>query len=203
MSSGYRPQRGGVFPEIPELMVRGRFGLLDPERLRTEIATQLEAFVGLFGTLPDFFDGHQHSHLFPQVRDALLDVVKQRAPSAWVRQCGRVATLSTPFWDYKTRMLNTLSRTFRTRAAQFGIATNPAFAGAYDFGSAREADFARLFPDFLTELPARSVVMVHPGFVDAELERLDPLTTQRARELAYLAGDQFPAAMAAEGLALA
>ena len=31
--------------------------------------------------------------------------------------------------------------------------------------------------------------MCHPGFVDAELERLDPLTTQREREYAYLAGD--------------
>ena len=38
--------------------------------------------------------------------------------------------------------------------------------------------------------------MCHPGFVDAELERLDPLTTLREREYAYLAGDAFPAAAA-------
>ena len=38
--------------------------------------------------------------------------------------------------------------------------------------------------------------MCHPGFVDAELERLDPLTTQREREYAYLAGDAFPACCA-------
>ena len=37
--------------------------------------------------------------------------------------------------------------------------------------------------------------MCHPGFVDAELERLDPLTKQREREYAYLAGDDFPAVL--------
>ena len=45
--------------------------------------------------------------------------------------------------------------------------------------------------------------MCHPGFVDAELERLDPLTTQREREYAYFAGDAFPAVLRAHGVALA
>ena len=35
-----------------------------------------------------------------------------------------------------------------------GIATNPAFAGTYDFAAQTDADFARLFPGFLGELPA-------------------------------------------------
>ena len=34
--------------------------------------------------------------------------------------------------------------------------------------------------------------MCHPGHVDDELKRLDPLTTVREREYAYLAGDGFP-----------
>ena len=33
--------------------------------------------------------------------------------------------------------------------------------------------------------------MCHPGFVDAELQRLDPLTTLREQEYAYFAGDDF------------
>jgi hypothetical protein len=45
--------------------------------------------------------------------------------------------------------------------------------------------------------------MCHPGFVDDELRRLDPLTTLREREYAYLASDGLPAALAAKGLALA
>ena len=34
-----------------------------------------------------------------------------------------------------------------------------------------------------------------PGHVDAELERLDPLTTVREREYAYLSSAAFPAAL--------
>jgi predicted glycoside hydrolase/deacetylase ChbG (UPF0249 family) len=44
--------------------------------------------------------------------------------------------------------------------------------------------------------------MCHPGFVDAELRRLDPLTTLREREYAFLASDAFPAVLAAQRLAL-
>jgi predicted glycoside hydrolase/deacetylase ChbG (UPF0249 family) len=45
--------------------------------------------------------------------------------------------------------------------------------------------------------------MCHPGFVDAELQRLDPLTTLREKEYAYLAGDRFPELLAAHGMTLA
>lgn len=203
MSTGYGPTRGGVFLDIPETMVRAQLHLLDRRRLAAEIAAQLRAFIGQFGQAPDFVDGHQHAHLFPQVREALLDVVAELAPRAWVRQCGSVPTRERPIWDYKTRILDGLSGKFRALADARGIRTNPAFAGAYDFASERNADFGRLFPDFLQDLPAQSVVMCHPGFVDAELERLDPLTTQREREFAYFAGDVFPGVLRAHGLALA
>jgi hypothetical protein len=45
--------------------------------------------------------------------------------------------------------------------------------------------------------------MCHPGFVDAELQRLDPLTTLREKEYTFFAGDGFPAMLAAHGVALA
>jgi predicted glycoside hydrolase/deacetylase ChbG (UPF0249 family) len=94
-----------------------------------------------------------------------------------------------------------LSRAFRRRAQAFDRRTNPAFAGAYDFDA--QPDFAALFPRFLDRLPAQSVVMCHPGFVDTELTRLDKLTTQREREYAFLAGDAFPGVLAQKGVTLA
>jgi hypothetical protein len=39
--------------------------------------------------------------------------------------------------------------------------------------------------------------------VDAELQRLDPLTTLREREYAFLAGESFPDLMASRGVTLA
>ena len=66
---------------------------------------------------------------------------------------------------------------------------NPAFAGTYAFRD--EVDFPALFPTFLEGLPPGGLVMCHPGFVDDELRRLDPLTDLREQEYAYFSGDAF------------
>ena len=203
LSPGFRPVRGGAFLPLRDMLVRGTLRLLSRDRLAIEIATQLKAFVTAFGRAPDFIDGHQHVHLFPQVREPLLELVKEIAPQAWVRQCGRVPALSRGLSDRKALLLDALSRTFRARAAASGIVTNPAFAGTYDFNTATADDFARRFPGFLRGLPPQSVVMCHPGFVDAELERLDPLTALRESEYAYFADRGFPDVLRANGVALA
>jgi predicted glycoside hydrolase/deacetylase ChbG (UPF0249 family) len=161
----------------------------------------LRAFVAAFGRAPDFIDGHQHVQLFPQIREALLGVIAESAPNVWVRQCGRIVPPLRRFGDRKALLLDWLSRRFRRLANKHGARTNAAFAGTYEFQA--DADYARLFPSFLDGLPDGSVVMCHPGVVDAELERLDPLTTLRAREYAYLKGDAFPDVLATHGIALA
>jgi hypothetical protein len=172
----------------------------DCDALAAEIASQVEKFSRLFGRAPDFIDGHQHVHLLPQIRDAVLQVAKKTVPHAWLRQCGRAAPFTARFADRKGLLLDILSRKFRRRAAALGLRTNPAFAGTYEF--ADDADFPALFPRFVDRLPDGGVVMCHPGFVDAELQRLDPLTTLREREYAFLAGDSFPAMLAAHGVTL-
>ncbi len=202
LSTGFRPLRGREFLPLSEMLLRGTLRMLAPDRLAIEIATQLKAFVTAFGRAPDFIDGHQHVHLFPQVREPLLEMVKEVAPRAWVRQCGRAAS-SWRFADRKALLLDALSRSFRARAAEAGIRTNPAFAGAYDFTRASEQEFIRRFPAFLKGLPPQSVVMCHPGFVDAELERLDSLTRQREREYAYFASEDFPDVLRRNGVELA
>jgi len=80
------------------------------------------------------------------------------------------------------------------------VRTNPAFAGTYTFRD--QADFATTFPHFLDGLPDGSVVMCHPGFVDSELQKLDPLTTLREQEYAFLVQDAFPGLLARHGVAL-
>ena len=199
MTPGYAPLRDGTFLPLEGMLLAAFLQRLDRERLTMEIATQLKAFMMAFGRAPDFFDGHQHVHLFPQVREAFLSVVKEMAPQAWIRQCGRSMALRHRF-DRKAMLLDVLSYSFRRRARAKGLRTNSAFAGAYDFRS--QPDFAKLFPLFLHRLPPEGLVMCHPGMVDDELKRLDPLTTQREREYAYLASDALPPTLAAYGVAL-
>jgi len=196
----FRPTDGGLFLPFPNLLRAGLLRRLDPEMIEDEVLAQLATFRELFGRAPDFVDGHQHAQLFPQVRDSFLRAVKEAAPDAWVRQGGRLKPLAGLLGAPKAAVLDILSAQFRKRAARAGIAFNPAFAGAYDFSKA--PDFGMLMGEFLAGLPDGGLVMCHPGFVDETLESLDPLTTQREAEHAYLASDQFPALLAANKVTL-
>ena len=196
----FRPLDGGMFWPFPKLLRAGLLWRLDPEIIEAELAVQLAAFIDLFGRAPDFVDGHQHAQLFPQVRDAFLRAVKDAAPAAWVRQGGRLQPLARLLGAPKALVLDVLSAQFRKRAAVADIPFNPAFAGAYDFSKA--PDFGVLMGEFLDGLPDGGLVMCHPGFVDETLRSLDPLTTQREAEHAFLGGDRFPTLLAANKVTL-
>lgn len=200
LSEGFTPLRDGAFLPVNDMLKLASARRLKVEPLVIEIATQLRAFVETFGRLPDFIDGHQHVHLFPQVRKAFLKVVTETAPNVWVRQCGR-ARPHKRLHDHKSLVLDMLSLAFRRQAKRHGVVTNPAFAGAYAFTA--KAKYEKIFPRFLNGLPDGGLVMCHPGFVDDALIRLDPLTTLREHEFAYFNSDEFPQVLAAHGVALA
>ena len=196
----FQPLDGGMFLSFPKLLRAGLLRRLDSEIIHAELRVQLAAFNKMFGRAPDFVDGHQHAQLFPQVRDAFLTAVKEAAPNAWVRQCGRCLPLAQRLGSPKALILDTLSAQFRRRAAHAGIAFNPGFAGAYDF--TRQSDFGTLMQQFLDGLPEGGVVMCHPGLVDEILVSLDPLTDQREREYAFLGSEHFPPLLAANKVTL-
>ncbi|MEH2622493.1 putative glycoside hydrolase/deacetylase ChbG (UPF0249 family) [Bradyrhizobium sp. AZCC 1719] len=196
----FRPVDGGLFLPFPKLLRAGLLRRLDSEMIEDELAAQLAVFKDLFGRAPDFVDGHQHAQLFPGVRDAFLRAVKEAAPSAWVRQGGRLKPLGQLLSEPKALVLDVLSAQFRKRAVHAKIPFNPVFAGAYDFS--KEPDFGVLMRQFLEGLPEGGLVMCHPGFVDETLEGLDPLTTQREAEHAFLASDRFPTLLAANKVTL-
>jgi predicted glycoside hydrolase/deacetylase ChbG (UPF0249 family) len=197
----FRPIDGGMFLPFPKLLRAGLLRRLDAEMIYGELMVQLATFKELFGRAPDFVDGHQHAQLFPQARDGFLRAVKEAAPGAWVRQSGRMQPLAQRLGAPKALVLDVLSAQFRKRAARAGIPFNPAFAGAYDFSA--QPDFGALMRQFLDRLPEDGLVMCHPGFVDETLASLDPLTTQREAEHAYLAGRDFPALLKANNVTLA
>ena len=197
----FRPLDGDMFMPFPKLLRAGLMRRLDREFFRNEVKAQLAAFAEAFGRAPDFVDGHQHVQLFPGVREAFLRAVKESAPGAWVRQGGRIQPLAQRLGAPKALVLDVLSAQFRKRAASAGIPFNPAFAGAYDFSGATE--FGALMRQFLDGLPEGGLVMCHPGFVDETLVSLDPLTTQRENEHAFLGGERFPPLLAANNVTLA
>jgi chitin disaccharide deacetylase len=201
-SPRYRPvAQDGAFLSLPRTFGLGLRRRLDPAALEAEAESQFAAFRAAFGRPPDYVDGHQHVQLLPQASDALLAVMKRAAPGAWIRQCGRTMPLWRRRSDPKGLLLDVLSARLRRRCARHGVATNPAFAGTYDFTRAKA--YEALFASFLQGLPDGGVIMCHPGFVDAELRRLDDFTAMREQEHAFFAGDAFPKALAAHGMELA
>ena len=200
MTDRFRPLRRGAFLPLRSALTAATLRRYRSEPLMVEIATQISAFATAFGHPPDFIDGHQHVQVFPQIRDAVIDVVKAVAPDSWVRQCGRAPEAARRRGDRKAALLDRLSRRFVRRAEATGVRTNPAFAGTYDFTAG--LDFAALFPTFLKGLPEQGLVMCHPGYPDAELAGLDSLTFQRQREFDFFAGPAFPGVLAAHGVTL-
>ena len=200
LSANFAPLRRGRFLPLNAMLRMATARRLQPEPLANEIAAQFKKFIDVFGRPPDFLDGHQHIQLFPQVRDAFLKVVAERAPTAWVRQCGRPRR-GRRLRDHKALVLDILSLGFRRRAKKLGIAVNPAFAGSYAFKS--QANYARLFPRFLSGLPDGGLIMCHPGVVDTEQKGLDSLTTLREQEFAFFGSDAFLQVLAEHNVALA
>ena len=197
-TDGFAPLRRGTFLPLASMASRGLSRTLTPALLDAEIAGQFAAFRAAFGRPPDYIDGHQHIHVFPQISEALLRVTKHAAPHAWLRQCGRAARKNL---EPKGLVLDALSRRLRRLAGEQGLRTNPAFAGTYAFNTG--ADYAKLFPGFLDGMPDGGVIMCHPGIVDAELARLDSLTDLREREYAFFLDDAFARLLQRRGYALA
>ena len=196
----FRPLEGDMFLPFARLLRAAVMRRLDREIFYAEVKAQLAAFADAFGRPPDFVDGHQHTQLYPQIREGFLAAVDEAAPKAWVRQGGRDLPLTRRLGAPKALVLDMLSAQFRRRARQAGITFNPAFAGAYDF--TRESDFAGLMRGFVEGLPEGGLVMCHPGFVDEILRSLDPMTDVREREHQYLASEAFAHLLAANDLTL-
>lgn len=200
--TGFRPVAAdGRFLPIGDMLKYAFWPRFDRALVRREVEAQMQAFAAAFGHPPDFIDGHHHVQLLPRIDDAVLAAVKSANPAAWVRQCRQVKPLLQRLHDRKGILIDLLSRRFQRRAKALGVSSNAAFAGTYRFDPT--ASFAASFPAFLDGLPDGSVVMCHPGFVDAELEGLDSLTTLREKEFAFLTSDAFATALAKAGLALA
>lgn len=183
---------GGRFPRMGDVLARALTGRLSLVEIAGEIERQLRAFETAFGARPAFVDGHQHVHVLPGIRGALLRTLQDggyrdlwlRDPSdavaaIWARDVG----------SRKALAVNALALGFRNAARRAGFDTNEGFSGFSPFDPAVPPE--QIFSCAFERLGSRPVVMCHPGYIDEELRRLDPVGETRTQELAYLASDAF------------
>jgi predicted glycoside hydrolase/deacetylase ChbG (UPF0249 family) len=191
------------FPALGPLVRSALLGRLPAEEIAAEIARQIDAFAEHFGRLPDYVDGHQHVHALPVIRDALLRSLVERRLSGclWLRDPGdRLhAILARPLKG-KALAVAALTAGFASQAAASGFALNEGFAGFSDFDASR--DYAAIFAASLRSPGPKHLIMCHPGYSDAALARLDPATSSRDAELAFLLSPRLPDVLATHSAGL-
>lgn len=183
----------GKLPSMTKLLSPLSLLQVSRKAVAAEIEAQIEAFTRAFGRLPDYVDGHQHCQLMPAIRKTFVQTIARLAPNAWVRQCAPARKSALISADSKTRVIGTLSLGLARLARKAGLAVNPSFSGAYDFGGVEK--FEDLLPRFLAELTEGGVVMVHPGFIDDTLSARDILVERREEEYFLLGSEKFLIAM--------
>jgi len=193
-----------AFPAMNSIVPAAWARALPLDEIRDELRRQLDAFENAFGAPPDFVDGHQHVQVLPGIAETLLDELCERglAGKCWLRDSAdrpkRIFARG-KHWG-KALTVAGLAKGFRQKARAAGFALNDGFAGFSDFDA--QADYGADFPTYLAAPGPRHLVMCHPGHVDAELARLDPVTASREAELAFLLSPRFAEATAAAGARL-
>lgn len=189
------PARGlaqdGRLPEIGTLILRAYSGTLPRAAIRDELRAQLDAFEDAWNAPPDFLDGHQHAHGLPGIREIVVEELARRyaGTGLWLRNCREPAAWARRRghgWR-KALLIGTLTAGTARQAAARDLPSNDSFRGLYDFGL--EPGFRTIFRAALQGPGKRVLVHCHPGTVDEELRRLDPLLDPRERELAYLVSE--------------
>ena len=180
---------GGHLPALGHLAQQAYLGRLDLGEVRTELASQFDAFEDEWGAPPDFVDGHQHAHVLPGIRDLVIELAAARAPAAYIRQCADPLRwiLRRGVAVPRAFAIAAMSRSLRRKLR--GRRTNDSFRGVTSFQN--HETYPDQFRRYLVGPGKRPLIMCHPGRLDDLLPTLDPVTDQRELELAYFESPAF------------
>lgn len=132
LTSHFTPAFGFHY-SLPRLIFLACIRALSKQDLKKIIELQWFKFTEVYGSAPDFIDGHQHIHQLPVVRDALLSVIAENKwgsePNQWLRVCR-----AQRWQGVKAMVISSLgAKSLQFKASQMNIATNTDFAGVYNF----------------------------------------------------------------------
>jgi chitin disaccharide deacetylase len=202
LSREFRKLYGDELPTLGDLLRRSFFRQLRQSVIEAECDAQINRFVDAMGTLPAFIDGHQHSHQFPVIRQAVVQVYKRRliTSGAYIRLAN--PRLTWHDWQQPKKVVIVLSGAagMQKLLDENHIPRNQSFSGVYPFS--RVANYRQYFQSFLAEITDGGLILCHPGLL-AEERSDDSLGVSRNVEYKYLSGDQFPEDCAAAGVTIA
>lgn len=196
---GLAPQ--GALPPLGRLLWSALLRRLPAREIAGEISRQADAFCDATGRAPDFIDGHQHVHILPVIREALIAEAARRGwnTKLWLRDpADRLATIVGRPAAAKAALVAWLSRRFNTIATRKGFRLNRGFSGFSDF--APTGDVAAAMPRYLDGLGTAPLVMCHPG-IDV-LDPTDDIAAARTAEYLYLSSGTFDELLSARSIRL-
>ena len=173
-------------------------GALPRNEIRNELRRQFDAFEAAAGSAPDFVDGHQHVQSLPGIADDLIAELSARglAGKCWLRDSAdrpkRIFARGR-HWGKALTVAGLGARFSREKRGRPGSPPMMASPGFSDFVAG--GDYAADFATYLTAQGKKPLIMCHPGRVDDELARLDPVTFSRETELDFLLSDRFTEAL--------
>ncbi len=180
------------FSSLAKVMADTLLHRISRHTIEAELNAQLDAFIEMTGCMPDFIDGHQHIHQLPVVRDALINVYRQRFSGhlCYIRVVSPLISATRQLLS-KQRLKEfvikvTGSWRMQTITKKRGIPCNSSFAGVYDFAHADK--FELLMDSWLSAAKDGTLIMCHPGFGDTEE---DPISRSRLIEYEFLQSDSF------------
>lgn len=176
---------GERHPSEKTVILKSWLRCLDKSLVEKEIRAQFEKFIKVWGSPPDFIDGHQHVHVLPVIREALLRLRNEYAPTAWMRNVFDLTALRD---DKKHIILDILGWRWLELLNKNGIPHNKLLRGAYDL--TQPTDYAALMARWCS-LREPVLIYCHPGFPDAGLAQNDTMLEPRRREYDFFNGSQF------------
>jgi chitin disaccharide deacetylase len=180
LSKTWRSFYGERFHSLGWVMTRW----LSVRALEEEFRAQFDAFCDVTGRLPDFIDGHQHVHQFPQVADVLIPLLEAYRFRGMVRVSGDVRGIR--LFPLKSAVIALCgANRLRRLLIQRGLEHNTSFDGVYPFHYA--SHYGDYFKGFLRQSADDGLIMCHPGY--SSHDRQDPLRVSRYQEFLYLSGE--------------
>ena len=182
-------------PSFGQLLRKCLFGRICLSEVKEEVQNQLDSFVKNVGQLPTFVDGHHHVHQLPGIREIIVETILDNYAyeKPYLRICSAPVSV---ILKRKVEIPRSIGiGLFGNKLAQLAKKNNipitSRFSGVYDFSN--RAPYSYLFQQFHVGLTDCSLIMCHPGKIDAALVKLDKLTTQRQHELTFFESHDFDA----------
>ncbi|MFA7670100.1 MAG: ChbG/HpnK family deacetylase [Burkholderiaceae bacterium] len=158
----------GLFLPLGKLIPACWMRRLDPAGVHDHIRRQFDRFEAVMGRLPDYVDGHQHVHQFPQIREALLRELDNRhvagALRPWLRSTRAPRQPGVPAgMRIKAAIIALLGAGhYRKLAEARGYALNRGFLGVYGFEGGRKT-YTALLRKWLAAAGDGDLIMCHPA----------------------------------------